>query len=145
MFIPRTDVEIVTFRRSRGNGGQHNNKTATAIRITHIPTGTRVEACKERSRSANLDAAWSALRERLELIVAENRNRQRKETWAARPEPARGYWDRAYFLDRDVRVVDRNTGVSTTAVAGVLSGQIDIFIRGAMLARMNKENHDHVD
>ncbi len=133
--IPLPDVEIVTFRRYRGNGGQHNNKTETAIRITHLPTGIRVEACRERSRSANLTAAWKSLRERLGSIAEDAKSEKQRKEWSSKPDPIRGHWDRSYILHREIRVIDKRTGFRSDNAHEILDGKIDEIIRAEMIHR----------
>jgi peptide chain release factor 2 len=135
------DFEVVTFRRSRGNGGQHSNKTETAIRITHVPTGIRVEACSERSRSANLEAAWAIMHARLEARAKCAADDRRKAAWGAMPDAARGQWDRSYVLcGSRRRVVDRRTGAESDNPLEVLAGRIDSFLSAHRRSRGHQEN-----
>lgn len=135
------DFEVVTFRRSRGNGGQHSNKTETAIRITHIPTGIRVEACSERSRSANLEAAWAIMRARLEARAKSAADDKKRAAWGAMPDAAKGQWDRSYVLcGSHRRVVDRRTGVESGSPSEVLAGNLDVFLSASARSRASQEN-----
>lgn len=130
--LERNEVEIVIFRRSRGNGGQHNNKTATACRMTHKLTGTRVEACKERSREANIKAAYKSLETKLDAMRAEETNAARRALYDAKPDASFGAKARTYHLV-DRYVTDHVTGHKETNARSVLDGGIDGFIRASML------------
>lgn len=132
--LKRSDVDIVLFRRSRGNGGQHNNKTATAVRMTHKATGVRVEACKERSQSANIDAAYKALAERLNNMANEAESQRKRERYDSLPDASFGSKIRTYnFAER--YVTDHRTGHRETDPRAVLDGRLDGLVRSGLSPR----------
>ena len=127
-------IRIDTFRAS-GAGGQHVNKTDSAVRITHRPTGIVVQCQNERSQSANKDTAMKMLRAK--LIEAEQRKREEeiaKEKGEAQ-DVAWGSQIRSYVLHPYTMVKDHRTNVEAGNAQGVLDGDLDQFVRAELLRR----------
>src|ERR1051326_538550 len=136
--IPEKDLDIVAFVRSAGPGGQNVNKVATAVRITHIPTGIQVVCSVERSQQQNKRLALALLRGRLELMEQAKRDEELKKMYGEKGAIAWGNQIRSYVLD-DRRVKDHRTGVETGNVESVLDrGELDKFI-DAELRRRKRE------
>ena len=126
--IPEKDLEIVSFARSAGPGGQNVNKVATAVRITHIPTGIQVVCSVERSNAQNKRLAMSLLKGRLEMMEQAKRDEELKKLYGDKGAIAWGNQIRSYVLD-DRRVKDHRTNVETTQVEAVLDrGELDQFV-----------------
>jgi peptide chain release factor 2 len=126
--IPEKDLDIVSFARSSGPGGQNVNKVATAVRITHIPTGIQVVCSVERSNAQNKRLAMALLKGRLELIEQAKRDEELKKMYGEKGAIAWGNQIRSYVLD-DRRVKDHRTNHETTQVEAVLDrGELDPFI-----------------
>jgi peptide chain release factor 2 len=139
--IPESDMEIVAFVRASGPGGQNVNKVATAVRITHIPTGLQVTCSVERSQQQNKRLAIALLRGRLEQIEQAKRDEELKALYGDKGSIAWGNQIRSYVLD-DRRVKDHRTNVETTNVESVLDrGELDAFI-DAELRRKKKARKD---
>ena len=135
--IPEKDMEIIAFVRAHGPGGQNVNKVATAIRITHFPTGIQITCSVERSQQQNKRLALALLKGRLELIEQTKRDDELKKLYGEKGAIAWGNQIRSYVLD-DRRVKDHRTGVETTNVESVLDrGDLDPFI-DAELRRKKK-------
>jgi peptide chain release factor 2 len=126
--IDDADLRVDTYRAS-GAGGQHVNKTDSAVRITHLPTGVVVQCQNERSQTQNKAVAMQLLRSKL----IELEERKRAETLAKErgevKEVAWGSQIRSYFLHPDQRVKDHRTGYEAGDAQRVLDGDIDDFIR----------------
>ncbi|MFI5027820.1 MAG: peptide chain release factor 2 [Solirubrobacterales bacterium] len=126
--IDDADLRVDTYRAS-GAGGQHVNKTDSAVRITHIPTGVVVQCQNERSQTQNKAVAMQLLRSKLleleERKRAEELARERGEV----KDVAWGSQIRSYFLHPDQRVKDHRTGHESGDTQGVLDGDIDDFVR----------------
>jgi peptide chain release factor 2 len=132
--IEPDDIQIDTYRAS-GAGGQHVNKTDSAVRITHRPTGIVVQCQNERSQSANKDTAMKMLRAK--LIELEERRRQEeiaKEKGEAQ-DVGWGSQIRSYVLHPYTMVKDHRTGVEAGNIQGVLDGDLDDFVRAELLRR----------
>lgn len=126
--VPEKDMEIVPFTRSAGPGGQNVNKVATAVRITHIPTGLQVTCSVERSQQQNRRLALALLRGRLEMMEQAKRDEELKKLYGEKGSIAWGNQIRSYVLD-DRRVKDHRTSVETTNVESVLDrGELGRFI-----------------
>ena len=132
--IEPDDLQIDTYRAS-GAGGQHVNKTDSAVRITHRPSGIVVQCQNERSQSANKDTAMKMLRAK--LIEREERRRQEeiaKEKGEAQ-DVAWGSQIRSYVLHPYTMVKDHRTNVEIGNVQGVLDGDLDELVRAELLRR----------
>jgi peptide chain release factor 2 len=132
--IDPDDIQIDTYRAS-GAGGQHVNKTDSAVRITHRPSGIVVQCQNERSQSANKDTAMKMLRAK--LIEAEQRKRE-EEIAKERGEAQDVGWGsqiRSYVLHPYTMVKDHRTNVEAGNAQGVLDGDLDQFVRAELLRR----------
>jgi peptide chain release factor 2 len=132
--IDTADLRIDTYR-AQGAGGQHVNKTDSAIRITHEPTGTVVQCQSERSQHRNRESAMTMLRAKLYMKIMEERQRERDAIEAEKMEIAWGSQIRSYVLQPYTKVkdhrTDHETGNSTAVLDGDLDGFIDAFLRWA--------------
>ena len=113
----REDVREDTFRAS-GAGGQHVNKTSSAIRLTHLPTGIVVQCQNERSQHKNRATAWKMLRARLARVEEEKREAEQAEKYKEKARVGFGSQIRNYFLHPDQRVKDARTGHSVGSFHG---------------------------
>jgi peptide chain release factor 2 len=136
--VDENDLRIDTYRAG-GAGGQHVNKTDSAVRITHLPTGIVVQCQNERSQHKNRSAAMKVLRSRL----YEHARREQEEKMAAlRGEKQQidfGSQIRSYTLHPQQRVKDHRTSVEMGNVDAVLEGDLDRFIRATLLQRAEGE------
>ena len=122
------DLRVDTYRSS-GAGGQHVNKTDSAIRITHLPSGIVVSCQAERSQHKNRSKAMSMLRARLYEMKMDEQRRDREKFYGAKGEIAWGNQIRSYVLQPYTMAKDHRTGVETGNVAAVLDGDLDRFIQ----------------
>lgn len=136
--IPERDLDVMTFCRSSGAGGQNVNKVATAVRIKHIPSGLVVECVNERSQAQNKHGALKILKSRLEAIEQAKRDAQMASIYDAKGEIAWGNQIRNYVLD-DPRVKDLRTGLEVGNPQKVLDGDLQPFI-DAMLRKRAMKN-----
>ena len=123
------DIRIDTYRSS-GAGGQHINKTSSAIRITHIPTGIVVQCQNERSQFQNKDKAMQMLKAKLYLLKQEANAEKLSDIRGEVKEIGWGNQIRSYVLQPYTLVKDHRTDVETGNVDAVLDGGLDIFING---------------
>ncbi|MGH2987706.1 MAG: peptide chain release factor 2, partial [Solirubrobacterales bacterium] len=131
--LDEEDLRVDTYRAS-GAGGQHVNKTDSAVRITHLPTGIVVQCQNERSQTQNKATAMRLLRARL---LEEEERRRAEELAAARGEQKAAEWGsqiRSYTLHPSTRVKDHRTGFEVGDANRVLDGDIDAFVREYLLA-----------
>ena len=136
--IPETDLDIVAFVRASGPGGQNVNKVATAVRITHKPTGLTVTCSVERSQQQNKRLAIAILQSKIEAIEQAKRDEELRQVIGDPKGITFGSQIRSYVLD-DRRVKDTRTAFETTNVESVLDrGELDGFI-DAELRRRRKE------
>jgi peptide chain release factor 2 len=131
--INEADVRTDTMR-SGGAGGQHVNKTESAIRLTHIPTNIVVVCQNDRSQHRNRAQAWQMLRAKLYELELKKREEKAAAEQAAKTDIGWGHQIRSYVLQPYQMVKDLRTGVSTSDTGGVLDGDIDQFV-GAALAQ----------
>jgi len=120
-------LRVETFK-SGGAGGQYVNKTESAVRIIHVPTGIVVASQQERSQAQNREVALTILRAKLAVLAAQERNRRLDDLRGERQANEWGSQIRSYVLQPYQLVKDHRTGVETGNVAGVLDGNIDPFI-----------------
>ena len=123
------DIRIDTYRSS-GAGGQHINKTSSAIRITHFPTGIVVTCQNERSQHMNKDKAMQMLKSKLYLLKQQENADKAADIRGEVTEIGWGNQIRSYVLQPYTMVKDTRTGVETGNTDAVLDGDIDIFING---------------
>lgn len=127
--IDEKDLRIDTYRSS-GAGGQHINKTSSAIRITHIPTGTVVQCQNERSQFQNKDKAMQMLKAKLFLLKQEANVEKLSDIRGEVKEIGWGNQIRSYVLQPYTMVKDHRTSIETGNVDAVLDGDLDLFING---------------
>ncbi|MFV9988816.1 MAG: peptide chain release factor 2 [Coxiella endosymbiont of Dermacentor nuttalli] len=133
--INPTELRIDTYRAS-GAGGQHVNRTDSAVRITHISTGIVVQCQDDRSQHKNKAQAMKQLRAKLyELEITKQREKQ-AALEASKSEISWGNQIRSYFLDAS-RIKDLRTGIETSNVQAVLDGDIDFFIEACLKKKNN--------
>ncbi len=125
------DVRVDTYRAS-GAGGQHVNKTDSAVRLTHIPTNIVVSCQSDRSQHKNRSAAWKMLRAKLYERELEKREEAAAKEAAAKTEIGWGHQIRSYVLQPYRLVKDLRTGVERSDPDGVLGGDIDDFLRASL-------------
>jgi peptide chain release factor 2 len=129
--IKETDVRTDTMR-SGGAGGQHVNKTESAVRLTHIPTNIVVVCQNDRSQHRNRAQAWQMLRAKLYEAELKKREEKAAADQAAKTDIGWGHQIRSYVLQPYQMVKDLRTGVSTSNTGGVLDGDIDQFMEAAL-------------
>ena len=134
--IDEKDLRIDTYRSS-GAGGQHINKTSSAIRITHIPTGTVVQCQNERSQFQNKDKAMQMLKAKLYLLKQEANAEKLSDIRGEVKEIGWGNQIRSYVLQPYTLVKDHRTGEETGNVSAVLDGELDPFINAYLKQRSN--------
>ena len=128
--INPADVRTDTYRAS-GAGGQHINKTDSAVRLTHIPTGIVVQCQNDRSQHRNRDEAWQMLRSRMYEHEMRKRMEQQQALEATKTDVGWGHQIRSYVLDQS-RIKDLRTNVETSATQKVLDGDLDQFIAASL-------------
>lgn len=132
------DIRIDTYRSS-GKGGQHVNKTESAIRITHIPTGIVVTCQNERSQYKNKDSAMRSLRSRLFERMEDEKRSEMEKFYGPKGEIGWGNQIRSYVMQPYQMVKDLRTGTETGNVQTVLDGNIDNFIHSWLKSGCPKE------
>ena len=128
--VKNADVRIDTYRAS-GAGGQHVNKTDSAVRLTHIPSGVVVQCQNQRSQHKNKEQAFKLLRGRLYEIEEKKQRDDLKEVEDNKADIGWGSQIRSYVLDQS-RIKDLRTGKETGNTVGVLDGNIDMFIEASL-------------
>jgi peptide chain release factor 2 len=128
--INPADVRTDTYRAS-GAGGQHVNKTDSAIRLTHVPTGIVVQCQNDRSQHKNRDQAWKQLKAKLYELEMQKRNESQQAVEDSKSDIGWGSQIRSYVLDQS-RIKDLRTGVETGNTQAVLDGGLDQFIEASL-------------
>jgi peptide chain release factor 2 len=132
--IDESELRIDTYRAS-GAGGQHVNKTDSAVRITHLPTGIVVQCQNERSQTSNKQTALRILRSRLAELEQEKREAELAKERGAVQEADFGSQIRSYVLHPYQQVKDVRTGYEVGNTQGVLDGELDGFVHEYLLAK----------
>jgi peptide chain release factor 2 len=125
--VPEKDIRVDTYRSS-GAGGQHINKTSSAIRITHLPTGIVVTCQNERSQHMNKDKAMQVLKAKLYMLEKQRQEEQKDDIRGEVTDIAWGHQIRSYVLQPYTMVKDLRTGEERAQADAVLDGDIDRFI-----------------
>lgn len=133
--INESDCRIDTYRAS-GAGGQHINKTDSAVRITHIPTGIVVQCQSQRSQFQNRDSAWNMLKARLYEMELKKREDEAQGMRESQGDNGWGYQIRSYVLQPYKMVKDLRTEVETSDSKAVLDGEIDLFLSAALAGKV---------
>jgi len=133
--INPADVRTDTYRSS-GAGGQHVNKTDSAVRLTHIPTGIVVACQTQRSQHQNRDQAWKMLRARLYEAELQKRDAAAQAVEDAKTDIGWGHQIRSYVLQPYQMVKDLRTNVETSDTGGVLDGDLDQFMAASLAQRV---------
>jgi len=130
--IDPSDVRTDTYRAS-GAGGQHINKTDSAVRLTHAPTGVVVQSQSQRSQHQNRDKCWQMLRARLYELEVSKRQEAAQAAEDTKSDIGWGSQIRSYVLD-DSRIKDLRTNIETRNTQAVLDGKLDQFIVASLKA-----------
>lgn len=131
--IKDSDLRIDAFR-ARGAGGQHVNKTSSAVRITHLPTSIVVQCQSERSQHRNKETAMKVLKSRLYQLEKSKQAEKMQQIYESKAEIAWGSQIRSYVMQPYRMVKDHRTNLEVGNVDAVLDGEIDVFIRASLLS-----------
>ncbi len=142
--IKEADVRVDTMRAG-GAGGQHVNKTESAIRLTHIPSNIVVVCQNDRSQHRNRAQAWQMLRAKLYELELKKREEKAAAEQAAKTDIGWGHQIRSYVLQPYQMVKDLRTGVSTSNTGAVLDGDIDQFMEAALAQKAFGSDVKHVE
>ena len=137
--INESDCRVDTYRAS-GAGGQHINKTDSAVRITHEPTGIVVQCQNDRSQHKNRSQAWDMLRARIYEMELKKREEAAQAEADNKSEIGWGHQIRSYVLQPYQLVKDLRTNVETSNTSGVLDGKIDLFLAASLSAKITADN-----
>jgi peptide chain release factor 2 len=132
------DLKRDTFR-SGGPGGQHQNKTESGVRYTHLPTGIAAESRSERSQHKNDQMALSLLKAKLYKIEEQKKRAEVEKLYDEKGDVAWGYQIRNYVMQPYTLVKDVRTGVESSQVQGVLDGEIDEFVQAFLRRKKERE------
>ncbi len=139
--IDEKDIREDTYRAS-GAGGQHVNKTDSAVRLTHMPSGIVVQCQNERSQHKNRSSAWKMLRARMARLEEEKREAEQAQRYKDQPRVGFGSQIRNYFKHPDQRVKDARTGHSIGNFDSVLDGNIQPFLDAYLSWRVKEKSID---
>ena len=139
--IQEKDLRIDTYRAS-GAGGQHVNRTDSAVRITHLPTNIVVQCQSDRSQHKNRSAAMSMLKARLYEVELQRRDQERQALHESKSDIGWGHQIRSYVLHPYQLVKDVRTGMETGNTSAVLDGDLDEFMEAALAVRTEGEGLD---
>ncbi len=138
--VAESDCRIDTYRAS-GAGGQHVNKTDSAVRITHLPTGIVVQCQNDRSQHKNRTQAWDMLRARLYEQELQKREEAAQSEADSKSDIGWGHQIRSYVLQPYQLVKDLRTNVETSDTSGVLDGKIDLFLAASLSQSISVKNN----
>jgi peptide chain release factor 2 len=133
--IKESDCRIDTYRAS-GAGGQHINKTDSAVRITHIPTGIVVQSQSDRSQFKNRETAWKMLKARLYELELKKKEAEAQGIRDAQTDIGWGHQIRSYVLQPYKMVKDLRTEAETSDTKAVLDGDIDLFLLSYLASKL---------
>jgi peptide chain release factor 2 len=139
--IDPKDLRVDTYR-SGGAGGQHVNKTDSAVRLTHLPTGIVVACQSERSQHKNRDSAMKMLKAKMFEREQQMRDAERQVREDAKTEIGFGHQIRSYVLHPYQMVKDLRTGHETSDTQGVMDGDLDSFLEASLSYKLNAEQDD---
>jgi peptide chain release factor 2 len=142
--IPEKDVRIDVYRAS-GAGGQHVNKTESAVRITHLPTGIAVACQTERSQHQNRAQCWDMLRSRLYEIELEKKKAETGAFIGEKSDIGWGHQIRSYVLQPYQLVKDLRTGVESRLPNDVLDGDLDPFMAAALAQEIGGKTKEKIE
>ncbi len=142
--IPEKDVRIDVYRAS-GAGGQHVNKTESAVRITHLPTGIAVASQSERSQHQNRAICWDMLKSRLYEIELEKKKAETGAFVGEKSEIGWGHQIRSYVLQPYQLVKDLRTGVESRIPQDVLDGDLDPFMAAALAQEVGGKPKEKIE
>ena len=142
--IPEKDVRIDVFRAS-GAGGQHVNKTESAVRITHLPTGIAVASQSERSQHQNRAICWDMLKSKLYEIELEKKKAETGAFVGEKSDIGWGHQIRSYVLQPYQLVKDLRTGVESRTPSDVLDGDLDPFMAAALAQEVGGKPREKVE
>jgi peptide chain release factor 2 len=130
--VNNADIRVDTYRAS-GAGGQHVNKTDSAVRLTHIPTGVVAQCQSDRSQHKNKENALKQLKSKLYELELQKQNQERQELEESKSDIGWGSQIRSYVLDQS-RIKDIRTGFETGNTSAVLNGDLDEFMKASLKA-----------
>jgi peptide chain release factor 2 len=139
--INEKDLRVDTYRAS-GAGGQHVNKTSSAVRMTHLPTGIVVQCQDEKSQHRNREIAMKVLKSRLYQLEMQKKAEEAKKMHDNKKEIAWGSQIRSYVLHPYRLVKDHRTNIEMGNVDAVLDGDIGAFVRGQLLSEANRKTDE---
>ena len=142
--IPEKEVRIDVYRAS-GAGGQHVNKTESAVRITHLPTGIAVASQSERSQHQNRAICWDMLKSKLYEIELEKKKAETGAFVGEKKEIGWGHQIRSYVLQPYQLVKDLRTGVESRTPSDVLDGELDPFMAAALAQEVGGKPREKVE
>jgi peptide chain release factor 2 len=128
--LDMSEIRVDTYRSS-GAGGQHVNKTDSAVRLTHLPTGTVVQCQNQRSQHKNRDQAIKQLKAKLYEIEQQKRKAEMQQIEDDKSDISWGSQIRSYVLDAS-RIKDLRTNIETANTQAVLDGELDPFIEASL-------------
>jgi len=143
MEIPDDDLRVDTYRSS-GKGGQHVNKTDSAVRLTHLPTNIAVQCQNERSQLKNRQTAMRVLKSRLYEKQQDEKRAEMEKFYGAKGEMGWGNQIRSYVFQPYQMVKDLRTGVETSGVQAVMDGELDPFVNGWLRAGCPRQRNKDI-